>query len=409
MKLTPFEKRVKRRITGREHSFFAICSPGLKKVCLDEMLDLGFPEDKLDVSPGGIEFRGRLEDLMQLSLNLRSPSRILMRVASFKADSFEKLQKKTNGIDWILYLQKNTTLKFNVTAKKSRLYHSDAIAQRCEKIIGDHLWSNPNEITDVETKTNAKKNSNNKANSTKKSTQTIFIRAENDRFTLSLDASGDLLFKRGIKKQVSHAPLRENIAAAMLHWTDFSKDDTLIDPMCGSGTFSIEAAMIQGNLPPGFFRSFAFEQWPGFSKKAFAHMKKQARKDFIQPSGKSIFASDVDESALDSITENISKHNLSNFIQVEEKDFFSITPPDLPAGKKGVILINPPYGKRIGVKSDNKPFFQETGKKLAADFKGWRVGIIFPSRECKTYLGLRLELKPIFHGGLELFAGIGTI
>ncbi len=404
MKISSFEKRVKRRITGREHSFFAVCAPGLKKVCFNEMPAAGFLKNNLEISNlkpavpestmvksivGGVEFKGQLNNTcIGFNLNLRSPSRILMRISNFKADSFEKLEKKINAINWILYLPRNCSLKFHVTSKKSRLYHSDAIAQRCEKIIRDQL-------TDKDAFT-AKNKSN----------QTIYIRAEQNLFTISIDSTGELLFKRGIKKKVSKAPLRENIAFAMLAWAGFSTDDILIDPMCGAGTFCLEAAMIKTNIPSGFFRTFAFESWPGFKPKTFAYMKKQAQEKFVKLSDRQIFASDIDDAALSALKQNLSNYDFCKTIDVSKKDFFDINPPP---EKKGVIMLNPPYGKRLEQKKYCSSLYQEIGKKLKKDFKGWRVGIILPSRKSKSLLGLKLELKPLFHGGLDIFAGIGKI
>jgi putative N6-adenine-specific DNA methylase len=393
MKRSAHEKRVKRRIVGRDHSFFAVCSPGLKTVCKTELLGLGFPEDTLDIIPGGIAFNTRLNTCMRLNLNLRSPSKILMRISRFKADSFEKLEKKTNAIDWILFLPQNCALKFNVTTRKSRLYHSDAIAQRCEKIIQTQLDLGSAAATP----------------SKARSSQTIYIRADHDEFTISLDSTGELLYKRGIKRHVNKAPLRENLAFAMLYWAGLSTEDILMDPMCGSGTFSLEAAMMKTNLPPGLFRSFDFEHWPGFSPKAYNHMKKQAQKNVIQFTDPQIFASDIDDMAVTALAQNISHPAFHSIIDGSKRDFFSIVPSTLSPGKKGVVMLNPPYGKRLGEKIDTRSVYREIGKKLTADFKGWRAGIVLPSRECQSHLGLKLELKPIYHGGLDIFAGIGIL
>ncbi len=393
MKKSPFEKRIKRRIIGREHHFFAVCSPGLKNVCKNEMLSLGFPEKSLKSVSGGIDFKSKLETCLLFNLYLRSPSRILMRLCRFKADSFRKLEKKINTIDWVLYLPKNAIIKFIVTTKKSRLYHTDAIAQRCEKIIQDQLNSSKTLHSSTQTQSN----------------QTIYIRADNNHFTISLDSTGDLLFKRGIKKMVYKAPLRENLAFAMLFWARFSKQDILIDPMCGSGSFSLEAAMMKTNIPAGFFRSFAFENWPGFSKKKYAYIKKQARKQFLRFPGAQIFASDINDQALKAAEQNMSNPHLNSVIDIFQKDFFSIYPSRISPEKKGVVMLNPPYGKRLDEKKDTQAFYKEMGEKLLKDFTGWRLGIILPSRQFKSYLELKLELKPIFHGGLDIFAGMGMI
>ena len=357
------------------------------------MIGLGFPEDKLKIIKGGIEFKSKLEICFLFNLHLGSPSRILMRLGKFKADSFEKLEKRIDKIDWILYLPQNCHLKFNVTTKKSRLYHSDAIAQRCEKVI-------QNQLNLAGSFTSSAQNQSN---------QTVYIRADKDAFTISLDSTGDLLFKRSIKQKVHKAPLRENLAFAMLFWAGFSKEDILIDPMCGSGTFSLEAAMMKMNLPPGFFRSFAFENWPGFSQKAFAYLKKQAAKKILAFPKNQIFASDIDDMAITAMKINISNHNFNNIIELCQKDFFSINPEKICPGEKGVVMLNPPYGKRLGEETDTRSFYREIGKKLSADFKSWRTGIILPSKEYKSYLELRLEIKPVFHGGLDIFAGIGII
>lgn len=391
MDQTVFEKRVKRRVGGREHDFFIVCSPGLETVCRSEMLTAGVPAGNLNLIAGGIEFKGRISDCMAMNLNLRSPSRILMRISRFKADSFEKLEKKIRAIDFPLFLPKNSDLKFSVTARKSRLYHSGAIAGRCDALIQDQL-----KTMDAFTADQA-------------STQTVYIRADQDEFHISLDSTGDLLFKRGIKQKVTPAPLRENLAFAMLYRAGFSERDILLDPMCGSGTFSLEAAMIKAGILPGLFRSFAFESWPGFSPRAFAHLKKQARENQTLLSEKQIFASDIDDHAVAVMRQNISTHDFCQTIDLCRKDFFSLSPSMISPGKKGVIMLNPPYGKRLEEKTGTKILYREIEKKLLSDFKGWRLGIILPLKDVLPDPLLKLQWKPISHGGLDIFTGTGII
>lgn len=391
IKKSAYEKRVKRRITGREHEFFAACSPGLKTICHQEMLNLGFSEDQLTINSGGIEFKGKPDQAMLANLYSRSPLRILMRVEQFQATSFTQLEKKIAAMDWVVYFPTNFNLKLNVTAHQSRLYHSDAIAERIEKIILDQINSKEGFASD------------------QRSEQTLFVRADQDMFTLSVDTTGAPLFKRGIKKMVTQAPLRENIAAAMLMWAGLSKDDILIDPMCGSGTFSLEAAMIKSHIPAGFYRSFAFESLPGFSQKTFGHLKTEAQKNICLISNQQIFASDIDEQAIAAFKENASHPDLHPVINFQETDFFSIQPDRLSPGKKGIVVLNPPYGKRLEQNSSSQTFYSEIKKKLASDFKGWRLAIVLPSRNDYSQLDLKLKLKPVFHGGMDAFAGFGTL
>ncbi|MBU0969675.1 MAG: RNA methyltransferase, partial [Proteobacteria bacterium] len=292
---------------------------------------------------------------------------------------------KIRQIDWELFLPGNTHLNIQATAHKSRLYHSGAIEERCRPIIAARLFA-PGI----------------------KSEQSLFIRADQDRFELSLDMSGDLLFKRGVKQKVISAPLRENLAFAILKAAGFSSRDVLVDPMCGSGTFSIEAAMIRANVPPGFFRSFAFAQWPGVRPEGFLYLKTKAQKGFSLESDPKIFASDIDETALSLLEDAMGRHDFLKVVQARAIDFFDINPHGLTP-EKGVVVLNPPYGKRLGSQMNITRFYAEIGQKLTSDFKGWRVGIIYPDKATGKALGLPLQPMPFFHGGLDLYAGIGKI
>ncbi len=391
MKKTALEKRIKRNITGREHSFFAACSPGFKNLCNQEMLAAGFSTKQPTQMPGGIEFIARPDQAMVANLHLRSPLRILMRIAQFKATSFEQLEKKVKNMDWAIYLPADCQLDLHVTCKKSRLYHSDAIAQRVEKHIFNHPGINP------------------KTNSDQSPIIGLYIRVDNDRFVISIDTTGDHLFKRGIKKKITTAPLRENIAAAMLIWANLTKDDILIDPMCGSGTFSLEAAMIKSNIPSGFYRNFTFESLPGFSNKTFSHLKKEVVKQVYPIQGQQIFASDMDDKAVAALKKNVSGHDFLQTIDIQNCDFFSILPNKLSPAKKGIITLNPPYGKRLEHHSNSQSFYKDVMHKMRADFKGWRLAIILPSKKDMVQLNLKLDHKPVFHGGMDACVGIGVI
>lgn len=391
MKKNAFEKQVKRRITAREHSFFAVCPPGLTRVCASELLDLGLEEQTLEISQGGIEFACKPDQCMNLHLKTGTISRILMRIDTFKADTFKAFESKMNRIEWPLFLPRGCAPSFKVTTKKSALYHSDAIAQRSERIIAGQLEPQSLERTED------------------LPPQTVHIRAVNNEFTISLDCSGEPLYKRGIKTKVNPAPLRETLAFAMLRWTGFKKEDILIDPMCGSGTFSLEGAMIKKNIPPGYFRNFAFETWPGFSSQTFSWQKKQAgeniRSDFEFP----IYAFDIDGKAVDALTQNSRRPEIQGMIHASVQDFFTLDTAFLNTRSKGVIILNPPYGKRLGSIQQTAAFYSEIGKKLRSDFPGWRLGIIIPDQSIYKALGIKLNLNRIFHGGLDLFAGIGVV
>ncbi len=178
--------------------------------------------------------------------------------------------------------------------------------------------------------------------------------------------------------------------------------------MCGSGTFAMEGAMMQSAIPPGFFRSFAFESWPGFQEKRFIHAKNKIQDSFRQNTDIPIFASDLDENALDALDEAILAHDFLSQVQTHCQDFFTIRPPEVEQGK-GVIVLNPPYGKRLGRDINIHDFFKGIGNKLSRDFSGWRVAVIYPEKNLGKAMNLPLKPMPFFHGGLDLFAGIGTL
>ncbi len=399
--MTAFEKRLKRRFIGRRHDFFAVCAPGLEQICRSELEELLDDDAQLSVTKGGVSFSGKPDAAYLANLCLGSASRILMRLADFRASSFSELEKKLSQIDWEIFLPSHPELTVRVSSKKSRLFHSHAIVQRIRNSVVDRLGENFGKAGDNES-----------------SLQTLFVRLNQDRCHISLDMSGELLFKRGIKSHVTKAPLRETLAFSLLWLTRFSPGDILVDPMCGSGTFSLEAARIQAGIPPGYFRDFAFQSWPGFRPEHFAYLKKQrmacGKSDkTTEKSYPRIFASDGDAKAVETAQVNVDSHEFLSSVQVRHKDFFDILPfnPGIDS-EKGVILLNPPYGKRLSNDPDQKAqkaFFREIGIKLRRDFSGWRVGVVCPSASTKKALGFKgFSSIRVFHGGLWVYLTYGS-
>ena len=405
-----FEKRIKRRISARPHVFFAVCPPGLGGICEQEIFQVSQKakeifSDQYRISdikglPGGIEFKTRLKTACLANILMGSATRILMRVASFKAESFRRLEDRIKAVDWDLYLPCQALPDIKVSTHKSRLYHSAAIADRIKPILHGPLFSKdafphtniPEKLSDI--------------------SQTLMVRADNDRFELSLDMSGAPLYKRGIKEKVVKAPLRETLAFAILTRLGLSANDTLVDPMCGSGTFSLEGAMMQSQLPPGVFRSFAFEAWPGFEKKSMVHAHDKlmsAAADFMADCPlPPIWARDLDATAIDHLKQTCTRHQAFQRIRPVSDDFFNISPPAV-TDNKGVVVLNPPYGIRLDKNQDITAFYKEIGHKLSADFKGFRAAIICPGQQEFQALNLGLSPMPIFHGGLDLYAAVGII
>ncbi|HEA69742.1 MAG TPA: hypothetical protein ENI07_23465 [Desulfobacterales bacterium] len=391
---SPLEKRLKRHVIGRTHAFFAATAPGLEALCFNELASLRLSEEAPRIVSGGVRFNGRLSDGYIANLVLRIPNRILMRVTEFKTTNFRQLEKKLSGVAWELYFSPLADIHFSIKAKHSRLFHTSAITDCFQKSITTRLAGYQNQAT--ESRLDDMDN------------QRLFVRVVDDRFTISLDTSGALLFKRGLKTVVGKAPLRETLASSALTFAGYSGTEPLIDPMCGSGTFSLEAAMIAQNIPPGFYREFAFMKWPSFRANQWAHIKKTYAARIVEAKTPSIFASDNNPKMCHAIQEVSRKYGFFRVLEVSSKNFFDLLPLDYTP-QRGVIILNPPFGMRLEPHGDKDKFYREIIKKLKNDFKGWRIAMLVPDAKVMKKLPLQLKPYPIYHGGLNLSLLVGVI
>jgi putative N6-adenine-specific DNA methylase len=390
---SPLSKRIKRHVIGRRRTYFAATAPGFEELCYLELLDLGFSKEDVWVVEGGAEFNSKLQDCWQANLQLRTANRVLLRIESFKASGFSQLEKKVAGIPWELYLPAMVLPDVHVTTRHCRLHHTEAIAQRF--ITG--ISAGDGSID--ESRTGEKETS---------SGLTVFVRGVDDRFTVSIDSSGTNLHKRGLKTHHGKAPIRETVAASALLLLGYTGKEPLIDPMCGAGTFSLEAAMMAKNIAPGWSREFAFMRWPSFSEKRWEYLKRHAESQIIKSRRPMIFASDQDNSACIRLNSCVRENQLSDIISVSQKNFFDFHPGELTE-TKGVVVINPPYGKRLGSLIKSETIFVEICGRLNRMYKGWRVALIAPDKRLIARLPFRLEKLPFFHGGLKPSLLYGTI
>jgi putative N6-adenine-specific DNA methylase len=386
-------KRIKRHVIGRERTYFAATPPGFESLCLRELSNLDPAVGNARVIPGGVEFTGRLEDCYRANLSLRLPNRILMRIDEFKSTNFRQLEKKAGDIPWELYLHAGSLLKVHVAAKHCRLHHSAAISDRIQNTIAGRFSA-------IEHDEKPLKSAGMEQN--------IFIRGQDDRFSISIDSSGDLLYKRGLKKHAGKAPLRETLAAAALRLAGYDGSRPLIDPMCGAGTFSLEAALMAKRIPPGWFRDFAFEGWPSYLDKRWGYIRRQAQSVFVQPERPIVFASDTDPNACQGLKDCVETYSLADAVRVDQKDFFDLNPREL-TDRIGVICINPPYGRRLGQKQESRKLFQEICGKLNSDYRGWKSVLFAPGKKPARAVPFEAKSYPILHGGLKLTLLVGKI
>jgi len=390
----PFEKRVKRHVIGPSQTFFIITAPGLEPLCLDELGNPPLSIPNAAVTEGGVEFKGRLPDCYKANLHLRTASRILMRIGRFRATEFHGLERNISRFPWKLYVWPGCPVRLRVTCRRSRLYHSRAVRERFETGIQNRLTNAFGGTGPDGKKPGAP--------------LTFLIRAVSDTFHISVDSSGELLFKRGIKSHPGRAPIRETLAAGVLIRAGYISEETLIDPMCGSGTFALEAAMKVRSIPAGWYRNFAFMDWPAFRPGQWIHIRREAVENIRQESGTTIFAFDREDAAMRALRKCVIAHDLETTVHVDQADFFDLTPP-LSGGKRGLVVLNPPYGRRMGAARRNSEQYAALCDKLTRDFKDWRFAIIAPPGVMpKQFTGVQSTHR-LLHGGLRLMLYLGTV
>jgi len=390
---TSLTKRIRRHVIGRRRTYFAAAAPGFEALCRDELAEPGLAVEMASIVDGGVEFEGRLEDCYLANLHLRTAGRILMRIDGFRATGFGQLEKKLAGIPWELYLPLAGLPQVHVTVRHCRLYHSAAIGQRVADCISSRLFNG---------------GINGRGKKEIRSDLSVFVRGADDRFTVSIDSSGKHLHKRGLKRHPGRAPIRETMAAAALRMIGYDGTQPLLDPMCGTGTFSLEAALIAANIPPGWFREFAFMSWPSFSPKRWEYLKGRCEAEFTDRPKPLIFASDRDSSACRRLETCVRQNRLANSITVSRKDFFDLLPAKITRGK-GVVAINPPYGKRLGRFEESQALFSAIGEKLDREYRGWKVILVAPHRTFVQKIPFKLHTQHFFHGGLKPVLMTGKI
>ena len=383
------DKRIRRHVTGRVRDYFVITMPGGEAICRQELVALGLDCPDGPSTPGGLSLKGRFVDCQRANLGLRTATRILMRIDTFTATNPRQLSRKCAAIPWELFLPAGPLPEINVSCRRSRLYHTDVVAESVREglvgRLGPFSDSLPSGVP-----------------------QSLLVRLANDQVTLSLDSSGDPLYKRGLKVGPARAPLRETLAAAILLAAGYDGLKPLVDPMCGSGTFSLEAAMMAKQMAPGVQRSFAFMGWPAFQDAPWSYLKREAEAAVRHLAQPLIFASDIDNGACEGLANQITANDLSDAVTVSPKDLFDCA-ADHYGGRPGLVAINPPYGIRIGSARDAEALFGRICRHLQKAFSGWDVALIAPERKYLKTIPFPVQKVALMHGGLNVTLCLGKI
>jgi len=390
----PLARRIKRHLVGRDQRFFTVTAPGLELLVQTEFKAFNSTPHLAEVTKGGVAFEGRLPACYEANLRLRTAQRILMRIAEFSAADFTTLEKRCAALPWELYLHPGCPLRVSARTRHSKLYHSAAVVQRVQSGILSRMANAGSELSATA--------------SSDRPIQEIAVRLVEDRCMISIDSSGANLYKRGLKTRGGRAPLRETLAAAVLLLAGYNGRETLCDPMCGSGTFALEAALIARWIPPGWFRDFQFQQWPAFREGAWRHLRRLAAPPDGVPRHEPIYASDLDAANLTTLEQALAQGRLMESAAVSREDFFALSGKRL-APIPGLLVLNPPYGRRMARAGGTEPLYMEIGRKLKSDFQGWRAAVLLPQRRLERHLPLAARRFRLFHGGQPVWVLIGRV
>jgi len=362
---------------NQPYQFYAVVLPGLEPLAMQELTLLSAHDIHSEV--GAVRFAGTLDLLYRVSLRARCITRLQVRAGKCHAMSWSELRHNVGGMGWERFIPKGATVEVHASASGSKLMHTDTIAEYVlegiQRVLGKRLEKAGN------------------------STQRVYIHIDNNRCELRVDASGERLDRRGYRLQSAKAPMRETLAAGVVQWMDWQSDETLMVPMCGSGTLAIEAAMIGRKMAPNLDHVFPFQHWDIFKGKTWNRVLEKTHAMMIEQLPSVIDVSDINAGGLAATKANAKRADVLKDLNVYECDVRAITPRD--AQPTGLIICNPPYGMRIETESEE--FYGMLGKHLRTSFDGWRIAVLCPDWKHERALGIPVKRRlRVMHGGLWL-------
>ncbi|GBR46570.1 putative N6-adenine-specific DNA methylase [Neokomagataea tanensis NBRC 106556] len=363
--------------TSTDFEIFLAAPPGLEMVLADEIRLKGFKRPR--IVPGGVTIRGGWPEVWRANLWIRGASRVLARIASFHVRHLAQLDDLARAVEWSALLRPDVPVQVEAHCAGSRLYHSGAVAERIGKAIHATLGA-PLAEGDVEPSV------------------TVMARIERDVCVLSLDTSGALLHRRGFKQAVNRAPIRETMAALFLMRCGYTGQEPVVDPMCGSGTFILEAAEIAARLNPGRGRSFAFQHLATYDAERWEAMRAVRSTRAVEAT---CYGYDRDAGAVRMAGDNAERAGVSAGVHFAQQPISALKPP---TETPGLVIVNPPYGARIGEADALVPLYRSFGQVMKERFSGWRVGMVsaVPRLAQATGLPFVAPEAPIPHGGLRV-------
>ncbi|MPY92380.1 MAG: hypothetical protein GEV08_04705 [Acidimicrobiia bacterium] len=411
------------------HDCFAQCTPGLEGVLAGEVAALGVRAVKAD--RGGVGFRATTRQVYAANVWLRSANRVLLRVAAFPARTWDQLEAGAATVDWWRFLGPGAPAAFRVSSSSSKLYHTEAIAERLGRVVSAAV---PPRRPDGRAERRARHLQG--AGPPRRSSQPpappgsppgaargagpvtegalVVARVLRDRVVLSVDTSGEPLHRRGWRQQTARAPLRETLAAAVVLASGWDAASPLVDPFCGSGTIAIEAALVARDLAPGRDRGFAFQAWPTFEAGTWASVRGEvAARARPLHAGASIAGADRDAGAVEAARANAARAGVAEDVSFGRASISDLVPPaarsSAPPGRSagdapgGWLVTNPPYGGRASAGHDLRDLYARLGDVARDRLRGWRAALLVADTRlaAQARLGLAEQLRTA-NGGLDV-------
>ena len=362
-------------------NFFAPCPRGLEAVLARELATLDAADIK--TADGGVHFAGPYALCYRANLESRIASRVLWRVATAQYRSEDDIYKTTLALDWPKWFDVGNTIRVNLAAVRCPLKSIDFVTLRIKDAVCDAFRAKCGERPNVNTQAPDVR---------------IHAFLTADRLTLYIDTSGEPLFKRGYRTATGEAPLRENLAAGIVRLAGWTPGEALLDPLCGSGTLVIEAALIALNIAPGARRNFGFEKLLNFDRATWEKLRADTKTREHPREALPIFGSDLYGDELKTARANVAAAGLDNVIQLKQANVLEMPAP----APSGVIVTNPPYGVRLGETHELAEFYPKLGDALKQRFSGWRAYIFTGDARMPKLIRLAASRRtPLFNGALE--------
>ncbi len=362
-------------------AFFSPCPRGLETLLADELRSFG--ASGVQTLHGGVAWQGDWAACHRANLESRLATRVMWRVARGRYRAEVDIYKLAYSVTWAKWFTPDDTIRIYVTAQKSPLKSLEFITLRVKDAVCDHFRTVSGKRPSVDTANPAVR---------------IHLFLTADTATLYIDTSGEPLYKRGFKPAAVEAPLKENLAAGILRLSGWQPDEVLLDPMCGSGTFLIEAAMMALDIAPGLGRHFGFEKFRHHDRAGWAAVRKAAENRRQAPRRLAIHGSDIVGEWVRRSRVNLEAGGLADCVTLERADLLERVPP----AAEGVMVTNPPYGVRIGEAEELAALYPRLGDALKQRWGGWRCYFFTADANLPKLIGLKASKRtPLFNGALE--------